>query len=124
MGVDLADLWRGRMSFRRLGVILAHLPGDSAYATSVRESLTAEDWEAIEAEPPSDKHGRWSRTDFLLARAGDLLNVLVWAQTDRKSEPPEPLPRPGVKSNVIPLNQQAIDYLNRVRELRGGQPDG
>lgn len=123
MGVDLADLWRGRMSFRRLGVILAHLPGDSAYSTAVREAMTPEDWDAVEAEPPSDKHGRWSRTDFLLARAGDHLANLVWMQTDRKSPPPEPLRRPGVK-DVAPLNQEQIDYLNRVRELRGGQPDG
>lgn len=123
IGIDLADLWQGRMSWRRLGVILRNLPADSAYSTSVREATTDEQWEEIESEV-REHHGRWSRSDFLLARTGDLIQHLIWMQTDRKTPPPEPLPRPGVKSNVVPLNRAAVDYLNRTRELRGAMPDG
>jgi len=103
-------------------VILGNLPGDSAYMTAVRESLTDEQ---LLAEPVGPiRHGRWSRADFLLARAGDLLAYLIWMQSAGESPPPDPLPRPGVKSNVIPINADARAYLERVREMKGAAPHG
>lgn len=112
------------MTYRRLGVVLRNLPGDSAYQTALRDSLTAEQLrEAAERGGP-DVHGRWTREGMLLARIGDLAEFFLWSQTDRKSPAPSPTPRPGLPSNVTPINQAAIEYLERTRQLRGAHAHG
>ncbi|GAA2395839.1 hypothetical protein GCM10010420_21730 [Streptomyces glaucosporus] len=84
-GVDLLDWHRGRLSSRRLAVLLRHLPRDSALAREL--------------------HGEaadWSVTDHLLATVVDQLAESNWmfatVNRDEDSDPldhPEPVPRPG-----------------------------
>ena len=108
-------------------MILDNLPGDSAYMTAARDALTPERWTALAAkddEPEvAKKYGRWSRSDFLTARVGDLIAQLIWFQSDRKTPAPEPLSRPGINT-VKPMSAEAFEYLSKVRELRGGDPNG
>jgi hypothetical protein len=85
-GVDLLDYHRGRLSTRRLRVLIQHLPKDAAL---VRE-LHGEDVE-------------WGLTEHLLAAAVDHLAAGNWlfasAHTAENADPPErpePLPRPGM----------------------------
>jgi hypothetical protein len=85
-GVDLLDYHRGRLSTRRLRVLIQHLPKDAAL---VRE-LHGEDVE-------------WGLTEHLLAAAVDHLAAGNWlfasAHTSENADPPErpePLPRPGM----------------------------
>jgi hypothetical protein len=60
VGVDLLDLYRGRLSFRRVCVVVEHLPDDAAV------------WRT--AGPDSG----WPRTDYLLA-ALERRVTLLWA---------------------------------------------
>ncbi|MFJ3701262.1 MULTISPECIES: hypothetical protein [Streptomyces] len=83
--MDLLDWHRGRLSSRRLAVLVKHMPRDSAVAQEL--------------------HGdgaEWTVTDYLLAAAVDHLAAANWmfasVNTDEDSEPPErpvPVPRPG-----------------------------
>ncbi|MDT0610109.1 hypothetical protein [Streptomyces lancefieldiae] len=82
--MDLLDWHRGRLSSRRLAVLVKHMPRDSALAQEL--------------------HGdgaEWGVTDYLLAAAVDHLAAANWmfasVNSDEDSEPPEPpvpVPRP------------------------------
>ncbi|MEU6348878.1 hypothetical protein ABZ896_06080 [Streptomyces sp. NPDC047072] len=86
--MDLLDWYRGRLSSRRLAVLVKHLPRDSA-------TLDALHGEAAQ----------WSVTDYLLAAAVDQLAEANWmfatVNRDEDAEPldyPKPVPRPGAGS--------------------------
>lgn len=112
------------MSSRRLGVVLRNLPGDSAYQTAIRDSLTADQLRELAGTGDPDKHGRWNRSEMLIARLVDTANYFLWSQSDRKSPAPSPTPRPGIASNVTPINAAAVAYLEQTRLLRGAHPNG
>jgi hypothetical protein len=82
-GIDLLDLYRGRLSLRRLAVLVRQLPPESA---TVR-ALTPE--------------AAWSTTDYLLAavldaaRWGNWLTVETNKRKGAKNPRPLPVPRPG-----------------------------
>ncbi|MEV5444978.1 hypothetical protein AB0N23_20930 [Streptomyces sp. NPDC052644] len=86
--MDLLDWHRGRLSSRRLAVLVRHLPRDSALAREV--------------------HGEaadWTATDYLLATAVDQLAEANWmfatVHQDEDAEPleyPTPVPRPSAPS--------------------------
>ncbi|MCP9957757.1 MULTISPECIES: hypothetical protein [Streptomyces] len=83
--MDLLDWHRGRLTARRLAVLIKHMPRDSAL-------LTETDGEAAD----------WSTTDYLLAAVVDHLAAANWmfasVHSDEDAEPPErpvPVPRPG-----------------------------
>ncbi|MET7514214.1 hypothetical protein ABZS88_12165 [Streptomyces sp. NPDC005480] len=83
--MDLLDWHRGRLSSRRLAVLVRHLPRDSAL--------------------PRELHGEaaeWTTSDHLLAAVVDQLAEANWmfatVNRDEDAEPidpPQPLPRPG-----------------------------
>ncbi|MFD5631838.1 hypothetical protein [Streptomyces sp. NPDC127072] len=83
-GVDLLDWHRGRLSSRRLTVLVKHLPRDSATLYELHGEAA-----------------RWSATDYLLASAVDQLAEANWmfatVNRDEDSDPleyPKPVPRP------------------------------
>ncbi|MGW0560445.1 hypothetical protein ACWDZ4_07370 [Streptomyces sp. NPDC003016] len=83
--MDLLDWHRGRLTARRLAVLIKHMPRDSAL-------LSETDGEAAD----------WSTTDYLLAAVVDHLAAANWmfasVHSDEDSEPPErpvPVSRPG-----------------------------
>lgn len=83
--MDLLDWHRGRLSTRRLSVLVKHLPRDSAVVRGLHG-------EAAE----------WSVTDYLLATAVDQLAESNWmfatVNQDEEAEPleyPAPVQRPG-----------------------------
>ncbi|MEU5186996.1 hypothetical protein AB0G83_07550 [Streptomyces klenkii] len=84
--MDLLDLWRGRLSLRRVGVLVKALlrkPGRSAVLAAVDESAV------------------WSTQDHLMARVSDALELSnylflkVHSDSADDLSPPDPLPRPG-----------------------------
>ncbi|MEU6127454.1 hypothetical protein [Streptomyces sp. NPDC047123] len=84
-GLDLLDWHRGRLSSRRLALLIRHLP---------REGAVARETEGESAD--------WSVTDYLLAHVVDQLSDANWmfatVNRDEDSDPldpPKPLPRPG-----------------------------
>lgn len=94
---------RGRMSWRRLRVLIQHLPPESATWTALRNSFS-EDELAEQAERGEPEKAAWSQMEQLTAALVDAVRrveyVLVLANSDsksRKPDPPEPIRRPGAK---------------------------
>ncbi|MFI6440473.1 hypothetical protein [Streptomyces sp. NPDC050759] len=84
--MDLLDWHRGRLSSRRLAVLVRHLPRDSATLDGLHGEAA-----------------RWSVTDYLLASVVDQLAEANWmfatVNRDEDADPleyPKPVPRPGV----------------------------
>ncbi|MGQ5602949.1 hypothetical protein [Streptomyces sp. EKS3.2] len=86
--VDLLDLWRGRLSLRRIGVLIRSLmskPGRSTLLMAM------------------DERSKWPESDYMLARVSDALELsnflFLKANVDesdaRDLELPPPIPRPG-----------------------------
>ncbi|MET8056215.1 hypothetical protein ACWECC_02245 [Streptomyces microflavus] len=83
--MDLLDWHRGRLTSRRLAVLVKHMPRDSAVAQELHGEAS-----------------EWTVSDYLLAAAVDHLAAANWmfasVNTDEDDEPPEapvPVPRPG-----------------------------
>jgi hypothetical protein len=86
--VDLLDLWRGRLSLRRIAVLVKSLgrrPGRSSLAAVMDESA------------------EWATSDYLLARISDALEMSNFlflkanAEDSKSITPPDPIPRPGIE---------------------------
>lgn len=97
--MDLLDRYRGRLSSRRLAVLVKHLPRDSA----VNHDLHGESAE-------------WSVTDYLLAAAVDHLASANWmfamvnsGDDSDPPDPPVPVPRPGDEPEGTDSTGQAGD---------------
>lgn len=113
-GVDVLDVYRNRLSWRRLLVLVERLPADSATARAM--------------------HGEaadWSLTDHLLASVVDALHVANWQRTEdgaKGRRRPRPLPRPGVSDGRVVTGRgggMAPDELQaRLAEMRGAVPNG
>lgn len=88
MGVDILDLGTERLSWRRLQVLLAHLP---------RESWTVREVNGEQA--------RWGDQEHLLATIIDVLVQANWmfvsANSKQPPDMPKPLRRPGDPVNRI-----------------------
>ncbi|GGU62931.1 hypothetical protein [Streptomyces lavendofoliae] len=113
------------MTWRRLRVIIQHLPPESHTMTALRNAMPAEDFEK-QAESGEPERDRWSKQEQILAgiydRLGDLQYITVVANSDgkgRKPKRPAPLPRPGVTK---PKKQQAMSEqaANKLFELING----
>nr|WP_258319119.1 DUF5361 domain-containing protein [Streptomyces griseorubiginosus] len=105
-GVDLLDWHRGRLSSRRLRVLVEHLPSDSSFARAVH-----------------GEQAEWTVTDHLLAAVVDHLAVANWmfatVHRDEDTEPaeyPEAVPRPSGARTAAAQSPQA------VREDRSATP--
>lgn len=115
-GVDLLDLWRGRLSLRRVSVLIGSLLRQTG-----RSVLAA----------ACDEAAEWSETDYILARVSDALELSNWlfiqANSGEGGEDiplPAPLPRPGQEeSEPEPVTQQCastdevVDFFNRMNNL-------
>ena len=118
---QLGGLFTGALSWRRLDVLVQHLPPESALKTALRDAMDEADFDRVVAEPRKG-HGPWSNSDMLLASVYDAVQRLTHVQLMRaqvKASAPEPLPRPGVRSNVRAINPAAAAYLAALRENRG-----
>jgi hypothetical protein len=114
------------MTWRRLRVILQHLPPESHTMTALRNAMSAEDFDqhADSGEPDKD---RWSKQEQILAGIYDALRdlqyITVVANSDgkgRKPKRPTPLPRPGVTKpkKREAMSEQAANTLFRL--INGG----
>lgn len=119
----LADLrgpcWRpGMLTHRRLGVLLRHLPGDSAYRTWVRDNVPV-------PEPTSDEPDftgqPWSLINYQLLSIRDAIIATV-ADEDFKPSPMPQQKRAEVEQTVprnILSEAEKLEMLARVRANRG-----
>ncbi|WJV49915.1 hypothetical protein [Streptomyces flavofungini] len=118
-GVDLLDVWRGRLSLRRVGVLIKSLmrkPGRSAFLMAV------------------DERAEWDETTYLLARSSDALELSNYlflsanlSDEDRNQiDPPEPITRPGatepeqkapVPEDEFATGSELTDFFGRMNSL-------
>lgn len=119
-------MYRGRLSWRRLRVLIQHLPPESATWTALRVALDQGEL-AAQADKGEPEKGRWSQTDQLLALIADRVARLEWlticVNTDKKSkrpDPPEPIRRPGVvpRKKKARLTEHSADRLFQL--IQGG----
>jgi hypothetical protein len=114
------------MTWRRLRVLIQHLPPESATWTALRNAMTPEEL-AEQAEQGEPEKGRWSQTEQLLAVVADRLArveyTLICANTEKKSkipDAPEPIRRPGAKPLKVKskLTESGANLLFEL--IRGG----
>lgn len=113
------------MSWRRLRVLIQHLPPESATWTALRNELTPREL-AEQAEKGEPEKGRWSQEEQLLAAVVDSIRRLEWVlrcvNTDskaKKPEPPDPMRRPGAGPRKVKA-QLSEKSANRLFELLNG----
>lgn len=100
-GWDLLDVWRGRMSLRKLWVRIQGLPRTSEFCRAVEPQLT-----------------RWGAGEHLVADFIDEFRRSIY-------ERPAPWPRPGDAERVADIRAaRGAKYLARQRrsnQLKGGR---
>jgi len=113
------------MSWRRLRVLIQHLPPESATWTALRNAMSDEDL-AEQADKGEPEKGRWSQQEQLLAvvadRVAEVAFVLRSVNTDpkaKKPRQPDPIRRPGAKPHR-PKTQMSDAQANRLFTLING----
>lgn len=114
------------MSWRRLRVIVEHLPPESHTMTALRNSLSDEEL-AEQAEKGDPEQGRWSQVEQLLALVADriaqLQYVLICVNTEKKHQRPEvpkPIERPGSKPPKKKTAEMTDAAAERLFQLING----
>lgn len=114
-GIDLRDLFRGRLSYRRLWVLVTKLPADSWTQTELRDSAPP-----VVDDERTAKFGPWALINYQLAQLLDSVHRLEYVQAvsgglEPKPDPPKPVPKPG-PSNVRQLRTpEEVAYLQALR---------
>lgn len=125
-GVDLLDVHRGEMSWRRLRVLIQHLPSESSTWTALRNELTPQQL-AEQAEKGEPEKGRWSQLEQLVAANVDAIRRVEWVlqcvnieQKSKRPDAPEPMRRPGAgpRKKTAKLTDKSADSLFEL--LQGG----
>jgi hypothetical protein len=114
------------MSWRRLRVLIQHLPPESHTMTAMRNAMSAEEL-AAQAERGEPEKARWSQQEQLLASMVDAIRRVEWVlwsvnieQKSKRPDPPEPMRRPGAGPRKVKakLNENSADKLFHL--LNGG----
>lgn len=114
------------MSWRRLRVLIQHLPPESATWTALRNAMPPGELEA-QAEMGEPEKGRWSQLEQLIAAAVDATRRVEWVllcsnieQKSKRPDPPEPMRRPGAgpKKKRAQLTERSATTLFEL--LQGG----
>ncbi|MET9147300.1 hypothetical protein [Streptomyces sp. NPDC004042] len=116
-GTDLRDLFRpgSGLTWRRLRALVVNLPSDSALARTI-----------------SGPDAVWTLETQLLAAVHDRLSEANWqrgnAGSKSPSRRPQPIPRPGVRSDRIGGTdrdpREVARYLAAFHPESGVNPDG
>lgn len=115
------------MTWRRLRVLIDHLPPESHTMTALRNGLTNEQL-AEQSDDGEPEKARWSQAEQLLATVADRVArveyVLRAVNTDKKHkqpDPPEPIRRPGAqpaKARTDPMTDASREVLFQL--INGG----
>lgn len=121
--IDLMDLWRGRLSFRRLAVLIRYLPSESWTQTALRDEREHDLSDLIADEPEAPaKFGPWALENYQLAQLRDEIAELrfVVARTAGSENYPEPqpTPRPGANRPIRRQTAAGVAYLKNLRAER------
>lgn len=111
-GLAVTDVFAGRMSWRRLKVLLRQLPPESATAR-------------VQLGPVAE----WSPTEYLLAAIVDAERAALWQRSGGRGRRPTPVERPGRRDGGTRLGRttrtkaQVRAYLARFRPPPAYDPD-
>lgn len=114
------------MSWRRLRILIQHLPPESATWTALRNA-TDPDELAGQAETGEPEKARWSQLEQLVAVVADRVAHLEWAlwtvnieKKSQRPDPPEPIRRPGAapRKKKPKLNENSANRLFQL--IQGG----
>ncbi|GGW80870.1 hypothetical protein [Streptomyces griseoloalbus] len=114
------------MSWRRLRILIQHLPPESATWTALRNSMDPDEL-AAQADKGEPEKARWSQLEQLVAVVADRVAHLEWAlwtvniqQKSKRPDPPEPIRRPGARPRKAKakLNENSADRLFQL--IQGG----
>lgn len=94
-GLDLADMWRGKITPRKVAVLAIHLPPGAA----------------IRRTGPDDLH--WSHESQVLVSLFDQIRHLSWGLAGGQGRPPQPQERPGDSVREAPKRSRAARLANR-----------
>lgn len=101
-GLPLSALGSPALTYRRLRVLLAHLPADSATTRALHPG-----------------HAGWDLHAHLLAHLADLAAGANWQRAgDRRAPRPRPYPRPGVDGAARPRRPGTAAAWARVEAVR------
>lgn len=118
-GIDVLDVYRGRLSLRRLRVLVEHLPSDSATKTAMRNALTDDERERLSQGARPDL-AAWSGAELLLASILDAIRAqtaVAVAAAGGKPQMPDPTPRPGIPPKS-PISRRLSDEQRRALDPR------
>jgi hypothetical protein len=114
------------MSWRRLRVLIHHLPPESATWTALRNAMSPEEL-AEQADKGEPEKGRWSQTDQLIAIVADRIAELGYiygsAHAESKAKrpkAPEPIRRPGAKPAKVKQKLSDAQAHDLFRIINGG----
>lgn len=114
------------MSWRRLRVLIQHLPSESATWTALRNRMSSAELaeQAAKGEP---EKGRWSQLEQLIAANVDATRRIEWVlwsvnieQKSKRPDAPEPMRRPGAgpRRKTAKLTEKSAGTLFEL--LQGG----
>lgn len=125
-GLSLNDVVAGRVTLRRLDVLIKGLPPDGT--AFWRAAVDDPRGSGVPRKPPASY---WVPERDLMASVIDLLHILVWQRTrdgQRGTNQPKPIERPGVSSGRrmgrTSLPQEQVRALLKARGPRREEIDG
>lgn len=121
-GVDLLDLWRGKVSARKILAFIDRLPSHSAFAeASAQDDEMAELFAGQESGPVTPRIIEWTAERAELVKLNEgirALTSLIVSALGGQSQPPQPEPRPETAWDRLASRLQDRDYT-RLLELIG-----
>jgi hypothetical protein len=122
-GVDLLDLWRGKVSARKLLAYIDRLPSHSAFAeASAQDDEMAELFADQEVGPVTPRITEWTPERAELVKVNENLRALASLVVNAlggKGEPPKPDPRPETALDRLNARLEDASYnylLERIEE--------
>lgn len=112
---------RTKLTWRKLLVLLRHLPPEGALNTAMRNEMTEREIEGSSIDPTK---GRWSAVEMMLATLIDEVRMGTWALIQINSEKrvprPEPIQRPGMSRISRSAKRMSLEDAQRLDpRLRG-----
>lgn len=116
----MLGIFTGELSFRRLGIILNHLPPESRFRTARYAAMTPDEkaQAALQAEMSGDAPAAEPRSqlEILTARTGDLIQQWMWSQADPKKRGKPPSPFFREEEPPKPVRASTVAFLQGIRE--------
>jgi hypothetical protein len=112
------------LTWRKLLVLLEHLPPESALNTSMRNDAPEHELAIIGAGADPTR-AKWSALESMLAAVLDEIRMSNWAyaqaHSEKKIKRPEPVPRPGINRRGKVMRIE--DAMKIDPRLRGLSPE-